>query len=157
MRIRLRPSCPEDVWVLWRWSNDPETRRASFHPARIARASHLKWYREKLACPHSVRIYVAESEAGQPVGQLRLEVDRRRRAIISISVAAEARGKGVAKRMLTLGARRAGKDLRVRQLWAYVKADNSASLNLFRSAGFRKIRSLWRGGMRSVLFSGKAR
>lgn len=152
----LRLARPADARRLWAWANDPGTRAASFTPGRIPWARHLAWFRAKLATSAS-RIYLATGRSGRPVGQVRFDVDRPGRAVISIVVAPEARGRGVGRRLLEKGLPRAARDLGIRRVHAYVKRDNSASLALFRSAGFRRVRGLTRGGVPAVLLSRPAR
>ena len=152
MKLRLRPAKISDARRLWSWANDPETRRASFTPGRIAWKDHLAWFRSKLASK-AVRIYIGVTPGARPLGQVRFEGDRPGRAVVSIVVAPAARGKGVGRLLLALGLPRAEKDLGVRTIHACVKMDNPASLALFRSAGFRRVRRLQRGGAPSVLLS----
>ena len=156
MKVRLRPACPSDARRLWIWANDSETRRASFNPGRIPWAEHVEWLRSRLASK-SIRIYLGVGPGGRAVGQVRFEVDRPGRAVVSIVVAPAARGKGIGKLLLAQGLPRAAKDLRVRTVRAYVKSGNPASLALFRTGGFRRVRRLVRGGARSVLLSRPAR
>lgn len=156
MRVRLRPARPADARRLWRWANDPETRRASFTPGTIAWPAHVEWFRSKLASG-DVRIYVAVDGSGRAVGQVRFEIDRPGRAVVSIVVAPEARGRGIGKLLLAAGVARSAKDLGLRRIHAYVKRENPASLALFRAAGFRRVRSLVRGRAPSVLLSRPAR
>jgi len=156
MKVRLRPARPADARRLWRWANDPETRRASFTPGRIAWQSHLEWFRGKLASS-TARIYLAVGPGGRVVGQIRFEVEHPGRAVVSLVVAPEARGRGIGKLMLAAGVGRSARDLDIRRIYAYVKRDNPASLSLFRAAGFRRMRSLVRGRAPSVLLSRPAR
>ena len=152
MKVRLRAARLSDARRLWAWANDPGTRRASFTPGRIPWAEHVRWFRGKLAS-EGARIYLGVGPGARPVGQVRFEVDRAGRAVVSIVVAPEARGKGIGKLLLAAGIPRAANELRVRTIHAYVKEDNPASLALFQSAGFRRIRRLVRGGAPGLLLS----
>ena len=156
MKRRLRSALPSDARRLWRWANDPESRRASFTPGRIPWPDHLKWFGEKLASD-TVRIYLGVGPGSRPVGQVRFEVDRPGRAVVSIVVAPAARRKGIAKVLLAEGIPRAARDLGLRTIHAYVKEDNLPSLALFRASGFRLVRRLMCAGAPSVLLSRPAR
>ncbi|MCC6642217.1 MAG: pseudaminic acid synthase [Deltaproteobacteria bacterium] len=97
--LGLRPATLDDADRLLAWRNDPETRRASRSSAPVARNEHVAWLTAALASSDR-RLRIAE-EAGQPVGVVR--ADRREDAWeVSWTVAPEARGRGVARRMLSL-------------------------------------------------------
>ena len=150
--ISLRPAVPGDARLLWRWANDRTTRAASYNPAPIPWKRHLPWLEKKLATPRRCRIYVAVDERGRPVGQVRFDLEARRRAVVGISVDRARRGKGVGTEILRRGCRKAIADLSPRRIAAYVKKDNEASLAAFIRAGFRRVRAVRRGGSGSVLF-----
>jgi RimJ/RimL family protein N-acetyltransferase len=152
MRVRLRPARAADARRLWLWANDPETRHASFTPGRIAWSVHLEWLRAKLASS-ATRIYLAMGAGGRAVGQVRFELDRPGRAVVSIVVAPKARGRGIGKLLLTAAIARSAEEFGIHLIHAYVKQDNLASLAIFRAAGFRRVRSLVRGKVPSVLLS----
>jgi RimJ/RimL family protein N-acetyltransferase len=121
----------QDEDLLLRWANDPEVRAMARRRDPIAPDAHHAWYEGKLADPHC-RIWIAELD-GTPVGQVRL--DRRgTSAEVDISVAADRRGHGVGRFMLTAPALAEWPGLE--RLEATVRRGNQGSLALFRRAGF---------------------
>jgi RimJ/RimL family protein N-acetyltransferase len=132
-RLTLRRARPDDADRLLTWRNDPATRRWFFNPSRVRREDHVAWLTGKLASP-DCRIYIAEI-GGRPVGQLRLDRSRGG-AEVSVSVAREARGYGIATRLLRRAPGAARRDLRVTMLTAHVRPDNVPSTVAFLKAGF---------------------
>jgi RimJ/RimL family protein N-acetyltransferase len=129
--LRLRPATLDDARRLHAWRNDPETRRASRSSAVVPWEEHVAWLTTSLASPdRRLRIAV---EAGEPVGVVR--ADRRADGWeVSWTVAPEARGRGVARRMLTL--------LLVdldRRVTAIIRQPNIASARVAAAAGFVRI------------------
>lgn len=127
----------EDADLLWRWANDPETRRNSFQKAPIPYAEHLAWLEGRIRSD-GTRLWIF-SDGDVPVGQVRCDVDAAR-AEIHISVAPEGRGRGYAKSMLAEALRLIreayGDQL---QILASVFDHNVRSLKLFKACGFQEI------------------
>ena len=134
-RLRLRSVQTQDARLLWRWANDPETRRMSFSTARIPWQSHLVWFDTKLHDPNC-RLYVGVTASEQPVGQVRAEL-RGRDATVSVSVDHRLRGKGYGSDLIRKAVERLLRDGRVGKVQAFVKPGNRASLIAFERAGFR--------------------
>jgi RimJ/RimL family protein N-acetyltransferase len=82
--------------------------------------------------------YVAIDANAAPLGQVRFNVDNGR-GTVSIGLGSEHRGKGLGVKVLDQAVEEVFQTGRVRQLDAYVKADNQASLRLFERAGFREV------------------
>jgi RimJ/RimL family protein N-acetyltransferase len=138
MTISLRSAGFGDAARLLAWRNDPATRRASFATAAVDAAGHAAWLRARLADPATL-LLIAEDADGTAVGQVRLDRDRARDAgEVSIAVAPQARGRGIAR--AALAALAARDDLGVATLRARVKADNAPSLALFAAAGYAETR-----------------
>lgn len=134
--VRLRRATPADAERLWHWRNDPETRRASFSDAEVSRADHEQWFAETLGRPDQ-RLYVA-LVGDADVGTARLDVAGGE-AVVSVTVAPEWRGRGVATALLRALADEAFADAALTRLIAHVKASNPASRAAFERAGFRVI------------------
>jgi RimJ/RimL family protein N-acetyltransferase len=125
--IALRPATLQDADLLLEWRNDPATREASHSTARVPRDEHLAWLSATLA--NADRKLVIAEENGAPVGTVRAE---RANGVWNLSwtVAPQARGRGVAKRMVALLASRISGPIR-----AEVKAENIASARIAEHAG----------------------
>lgn len=135
--ITVRDAAAEDEERLLAWANDPVTRAAGFHGSSIDAATHARWLAQRLASPAS-RLYIG-LEDDRPVGMVRLEPAGDGRYEVGISVAPDARGRGVGRTLLEVGlaAAVADQQLMVGSFVARIRADNAASLALFGGAGFR--------------------
>jgi UDP-2,4-diacetamido-2,4,6-trideoxy-beta-L-altropyranose hydrolase len=133
--INLRPATPDDAELLLAWANEPATRAASLRSDPIDRPTHLAWLAARLASP-SCRIWIGTTD-DEAVGVVRFEVGDDGRATVSIAVAPEARGRGLGRRLLAAGIEAARIELRPRGFRARIRADNEASIAVFRGAGFQ--------------------
>lgn len=130
--MRLRPAILADAETIWRWRETlpPDHFRAGPNPAL---PDHLDWFARALQDP-ARHMLIAQSE--KRVAFLRLDVDGTS-ARVSILLRPGLRGKGFGRRALAfLGpfARRHG----ISHLSADVALTNTASLRLFRWAGYRQ-------------------
>ncbi|NRQ42308.1 GNAT family N-acetyltransferase [Rheinheimera sp. YQF-2] len=97
--VRLRLATMDDADRLLQWRNDPDTRRFSLNAEHVTAQQHIHWLQQSLSDPQR-RLYIAEY-AGQPVGTARVDSTAECHRI-SWTVAAECRGKGLAKAMVKL-------------------------------------------------------
>ena len=93
-----------DAEILWEWSNDPLTRAASFDTKPIPWDDHLAWFSEQLETPTAVILIVESSE--NPLGVVRYNLNKEAigEAVISINLAPEVRGRGLASLVLSRSA-----------------------------------------------------
>jgi UDP-2,4-diacetamido-2,4,6-trideoxy-beta-L-altropyranose hydrolase len=131
--MTLRQATELDGRLLFEWANDPAVRAASFSTAPIAWDEHLTWLRARLVDPQS-RLYIAEL-AGRPVGAARFALHIPR-AVISVSLAADARGEGLGERLIALASHRLMAESQVRGVDAWVRPNNAASMRAFAAAGY---------------------
>lgn len=134
--LDLREATAVDADLLREWRNDPDVRRNSFEQGGVEEAAHLRWLAAKLAARGRTRIWIL-TEDGVPVGQIRYDVDGEA-AQISFSIGALFRGRGLGSAIVQLSAPRACDELGVRELRAFVKQMNRASMAAFVRAGFRR-------------------
>lgn len=127
--VRLARLDDEDL--LLRWANDPLTRRMSFHPEPITREAHAAWFR-KILNGATARQLIVETPDGRPIGQVRVARDGE----ISISLAAESRGRGLAAPALRAALEWAQHELGLARALARIKPENEASIKAFEAAGF---------------------
>jgi ribosomal protein S18 acetylase RimI-like enzyme len=104
-------------------------------PRPIDRSTHLAWLADRLASPDA-RIWIGIDHDEVPVGVVRFERGPDGLAVVSITVAPEARGRGVGGVLLERGLATAA-ELRPAGFRARVRATNQASLALFHAAGFQ--------------------
>lgn len=134
--VEVRPATSADAALLLTWANDPDTRAASFHPARIEPDEHAAWLAETLTRP-TRRLFIGLLD-GEPVGQIRLDATDPGAAELGISVAPERRRRGIGARLLAAGIETGRRDraLGVDRFVARVRAGNQPSMRLFERAGF---------------------
>lgn len=136
--VELRPAVPGDETLLLSWANDPQTRAASRIHEPIDAADHHRWLEQRLATPDDARIWIGESD-GAPFGVVRFE----RRAIdafeVSITVAPDARGRGLARPLLEAGIGAAREAFGPVTVLADILPGNDASIRSFTAAGFRPL------------------
>jgi RimJ/RimL family protein N-acetyltransferase len=97
--LQLRPATLDDAALLLSWRNEPLSRQASHSTAEIQFDTHYRWLAETLASVHR-KLYIAESD-GTPLGSVRADYVNDTWKL-SWVVSAEQRGRGVARRMVSL-------------------------------------------------------
>jgi len=148
--LRLRPVQKEDCRQLWEWANDPDVRPMSFASEAISWERHLEWFNSKLHDPNAV-LYLVLDSADYPAGQVRFQIDHER-AAVSISLAPHFRGKGYGKAVLAMATEYLFRTNSVTQIDAYVKPNNTASLLLFKRAGYARVNAEIIRGQQAIHF-----
>jgi L-amino acid N-acyltransferase YncA len=126
---KVRLATIGDMESVFELSNDDFVRHHSLNQEKIDWATHQKWFQDKIA-NKDCEFFIVESPEGKMIGQARVD-----RKIVSISLAAPFRGKGLGSEIL-----RAINGLsNVQTKTAYVRKDNIASLKTFCNAGYRVV------------------
>jgi RimJ/RimL family protein N-acetyltransferase len=138
MSLELRRATAADEARLLAWRNDPETRAQAFTSHVVKPDEHRRWLRARLDDPNML-LTIAEHDGG-PAGTVRL--DRHGPAIVelSLTIAPEYRGRGLAKEAIRLGVGQARDRLHAATVIARIKATNTASVGAFAAAGFTRRR-----------------
>jgi RimJ/RimL family protein N-acetyltransferase len=135
--LTVRPATADDEALLLAWANDPTARAAGFSPDPIRPDVHERWLARRLADPTVGRIWIGE-ESGRPVGMVRVEPAEDGLLVVSVSVAAEERGRGRSRPLLEAGLAAARPAEPGRRFRAWIRPSNAASVRLFRGAGFTR-------------------
>jgi len=133
--LTIRAASERDAELLLDWRNDESSRVNSLDMSIIELGPHRRWLEQRLADPEHCRIYIAEVD-GRPVGQLRVDSPTRPRGVVSVSIAAEARGCGLGTELIRVGTSRAAEELALSTIEAVIKPGNTVSLRAFASAGY---------------------
>jgi UDP-2,4-diacetamido-2,4,6-trideoxy-beta-L-altropyranose hydrolase len=133
--LQLRPATHEDCRRVWEWSNEISVRAASFCSDSILWEDHSRWFSDRLQDSKTV-FYIAEHEV--PVGQSRFVLGEAHEALISISVDAAVRGRGLGAALIVAACERLFRETDTARIRALIKLDNTASLQAFDHAGFRR-------------------
>ena len=130
--VALRLAALQDADLLLAWRNDPQTRSASHDNNEIALTQHLSWLTELLG-DSSRRLFIAE-QGGVAIGSVRADKGADGTTELSWTVAPDARGQGLGRRMLAALLEEICGPVR-----AEVKVGNLASMRIAESAGLRLI------------------
>jgi len=133
--IILRKADWRDCDDLYRWRNDEETRKASFNSDPIPYDTHRKWFENSLKDPKRF-MYVAEDEAGNKIGVVRLDRKNEQVAEFDINLAPEMRGKGYGALLIEEACRKFSNESYCSLFLARAKMDNLASIRVFKKDGF---------------------
>lgn len=136
---KLREAIDKDESILLEWANEKMVRAQSFNKKRIGVEEHKKWMKETLERENRLQ-YIMCDEDNYSFGQIRFDRNKGGKiATVDISIAYEARGRGIGKLLINLGLKK------VREQWgenvviqALVKANNTASNRVFEYTGFIK-------------------
>lgn len=153
--LKLRPVRESDCRLLFGLAIDPDARAASFHSDEILWEDHARWFEERVQDPHSV-IYIGEDAAGEAVGLVRFQI-KGDRAVLSVNVVPEYRGKGWGRELIAFSTRRLVRTRSVGRIEAFVKPENQASVRLFQTSGFRLAGNDQVGGQDALLFTWESR
>lgn len=129
----VRAATAADADLLLAWRNDEQTRAWSRTAAMVGRTEHRAWLARVLADPD--RLLLVAEHGSHPVGTVRLDRVSGAEWEVSVTVAPEQRGRGLAARILAAGEATLGGGVTI---FANVHRDNAASLALFRRAGYRE-------------------
>lgn len=69
----VRHATPADEALLLDWANDRLTRSTAFSPEPIPLATHRPWLERRLRDIEHCRLYIVQTAAGEPMGQVRFE------------------------------------------------------------------------------------
>jgi RimJ/RimL family protein N-acetyltransferase len=100
----------------------------------------VSWLRAKLADRADCRIWIAEVD-GVAVGQARVDRKAEHVGEISVALAPEARGRGLAAPLIRSATEQAHGELGLERIEARIKPENARSLAAFRRAGYERVRS----------------
>ncbi len=145
--IRLRALERSDLIALHQWENISRWWRTSSTLAPYSLRNVMDYLASYDADPfHSgqLRLIIERKEGEEPVGFVELyDVEvRHRRANVGILIAPSHQRRHMASRALRLLEGYCGKHLMLRQLLAYVPADNLPSLSLFEREGYVRVATL---------------
>jgi len=135
LHCRLRKTKTDDLMLYFKWANEPQTRLQSFSSKPIALSEHQNWFENKISSP-TCHLYLLEYK-GIPAGQIRFDIETK--AVLSYSIAPEARGKGLSIYLLEKGVEQFKKDRQEKiPIVGFVKEQNIPSNRAFTKLGYQK-------------------
>ncbi len=132
--MKIRRAMQEDSRLVFEWANDEVTRSVSFSHDIIQWEDHQQWYQRRMDDPGSV-FFIARDPEGAALGIVRFQIEGNR-AIASINLSPEQRGKGYGSQFLRLASKRLFQESSISQIDAFIKSDNAASVRAFMHAGY---------------------
>lgn len=133
--LTFRKATLADTKLYFDWANDSSVREQSYNTNTIDFESHKKWFESKVE-DDSCMLLIFQNEEKLNVGQIRIQKENEKEALIGISIAAEHRGKGLAKEMLFLASDYFLENNKGYLINAYIKEQNRSSKQAFEKAGF---------------------
>jgi len=134
--VRVRRATAGDSQYIFDWRNDERTRQMSHCADVIARENHDLWYKSSLSDNSRMLIICEDSDSGHRLGVVRFDIDGKR-ALMSVNLAPDARGKGFSGQCLKAGIeylKTINPDIGF--IDAEIKNNNAASIRAFEGAGF---------------------
>jgi RimJ/RimL family protein N-acetyltransferase len=133
--LSLRPIQEQDCEQIWKWSNSPEARAASFTSQYIPWRDHVQWFKSKLHDSFCL-FFMAVNGWGTPIGQVRID-QKIQEAVLSVYVEGKYRGIGCGSKIIELASNKFFQVSDMRSIYAYVKLENEESRRAFMRAGFK--------------------
>lgn len=134
--LRFRKAAAADIKLYFDWVNDSAVREQSYHSNAINFANHSSWFESKLNDP-SCLMLVFQNDEKLNVGQIRIQKENEKEAVIAISISLEHRGKGYAKEMLKIALDYFFVTNENILIHAFIKENNPGSKHAFEKAGFQ--------------------
>jgi RimJ/RimL family protein N-acetyltransferase len=131
--LTVRPGRPDDWEAVWRWRRDPVTRAMSRRTHELA-PEVVRAELEAALAGAGKRLVIAERE-GTPCGVIRFDRQEDGRWEVSLNLAPEARGRGLARPALEGAIGLAFPD-GAPPLAAEIRPENDVSRRLFEALGF---------------------
>lgn len=128
----IRMAKIDDMKNVFELSNDDLVRQNSIHTEKIEWETHVEWFKARIN-KIDEPFYIVEDKNGKFMGQLRFD-KQNDDFVVSVSIAPEFRGKGLASEILSEAIKKSG----LKNLSAYIFDFNEASKNAFEKAGFKK-------------------
>lgn len=126
----------DDALDVFIWRNDPVSRKMFFNSYAIPFEEHLSWFESSLASDLR-KLFIGQLE-GLKVGICRFDIDGLTgEAEVSVNLNPKMRGKGLSKTFLRLSLEEFQQHHKL-NIFARIKKENLASINLFESVGFKK-------------------
>ena len=133
--LEIRKICEDDKDILLEWRNNPEVYRFALNPAPVSKENHDIWFMKALNNP-DLFFYMGLVD-GKKCGSVRYDLlQNKTEAEVSISLAPEFWGKGVAFELMQLGEVLLKKESLVKIVHATVLNENKASMKLFERSSF---------------------
>lgn len=152
--VILRAPEPDDLDRLYLWENSSDARRVSIQGTPVSRNqlwNYIQNYTGNLFAGGDLRLMIEDTETQRTVGTIDLSCASMRdlHAEVGVYVAPEYRGRHYGAQAIAALVDISVQNFGLHSLTAIIETDNIASVNLFKTCGFRtcgKLRSWVRKG-----------
>lgn len=135
----LRRATLYDSKIVFDLSNDPIVRSQSINKNQIPWDEHLKWFENKIN-DKNYFFLLSFDKSDNFIGQIRFQIEDNS-ATVSISITEKFRGKGLSKKIIIEGCEKVFNEFNnIKKIFAYILPENTASINGFKSAGFKFVK-----------------
>ena len=141
--IRLRAMEPSDIDIIYEWENDSRfwTVTDTVAPySKQALREYVAAYRADIYSQRELRLIVTLASTGQSIGIVDfMNFDPlNNRAELGLLIAPSLQGQGYGERTIELVKKYAGEHIGLRQLYVFIRNDNTSCLALFDNHGFHR-------------------
>lgn len=136
MPLKIRTAELADELLVLDWANDPLVRRNSFIKSQIQPNSHRQWFYSRLQNSVGCKLYIIETQAGVPIGQVRFERGEGMDWEIHFGLWVGARGRDLGSKVVKLALESLRNENEVAKVVGFVKPDNTPSKRVFERLGF---------------------
>ena len=138
--IKTRKAEFKDSKIIFEWRNDELTRTMSHTKDIVDWEGHSAWFASSLENKNRLLLLCENKNESKKMAVVRFDVNSTR-ALVSINLAPDMRGKGISKQCLSGSIESFKNEFpQVTALDAEIKLENIASQRLFKSIGFVNIR-----------------
>ncbi len=136
--IKTRKAELKDSKVIFEWRNDELTRKMSHTKNIVEWEEHRAWFTSSLK--NKNRLLLLCENNLKKIAVIRFDINSTR-ALVSINLSPEMRGRGVSKQCLSESIKKFKNDFpQVVALDAVINPENTASQKVFKSLGFVNVR-----------------
>ena len=150
--LSYRRATKNDTLLYYNWVNDSNVRKQSFNSNSINFEDHKRWFKSKLKDTDCLML-VFKNENNLDIGQVRIQKEDGKSALIGISIASELRGKGYAREMIQISSDCFFIYNPIFIIKAFIKIENSISKYVFEKAGFEFNSELMFENTESILYT----
>jgi UDP-2,4-diacetamido-2,4,6-trideoxy-beta-L-altropyranose hydrolase len=138
--LTLSPARPEDMMILFEWTNDPAVRENSFSQSPIPLEVHKIWFENKIK--ETTCLFLIARVKGIPAGMIRYDL-KQQQGVISYLIAPDFRGKSLGTIILQKGEAQLQKlHPEIRSIIGHVQQTNLASVISFQRAHYTPSHSI---------------
>ncbi|NKD55742.1 MULTISPECIES: GNAT family N-acetyltransferase [unclassified Haematospirillum] len=136
MDIMIRRVLPEDSEDIWKWRNDPLTRKMSTFNGEINRESHQKWFTDSVSDINIIILIGVNIDNSKKIGLCRFNIrENEKIADVSINLNPEFRGIGLSS-LLLMKSLRIFLSIHEYDVLSQIRKVNLPSIRCFRKCGF---------------------